>query len=489
MNFIARYSLRPHLSVRTRKLTPPKTYTPGISHFLLIAAVVSMVQLVPAVAEIPAGYYDAADTTDSDNLRRILHEIIDDHTRHPYTSTSPDTWNILEAADQDPINANNILDVYRNTSISKQGGGNTFYNREHTWPKSYGFPNDRNSNYPYTDCHALFLSDSAYNSSRSNKPYRSCDQTCTEKRTEENNGRGGGEGVHPGNSNWTSGRSSTGTWETWIGRRGDVARALFYMDVRYEGGSHGITGAAEPDLILTDNETLIADSNTGNNELVAHMGMLAVLLVWHQQDPVDDLERRRNDAVFGFQGNRNPFIDHPEWVACAFGDDCSGGAPIAGLPWINELHYDNAGSDRNEFVEIAGPTGLDLMGWLLVGYNGATGSVYRTVQLSGVIPDQQARMGTLAFDFAGLQNGPSDGIALVDPDGTVVEFLSYEGAFTAVNGPSEGRLSVDIGVSESKRTSARESLQKSGNGRSSSEFTWQPESRSTKGRQNTGQTF
>ena len=55
---------------------------------------------------------------------------------------------------------------------------------------------------------------------------------------------------------------------------------------------------------------------------IAYHGILSVLLEWHEQDPVDQLEQDRNDIVFGFQENRNPFIDHPEWVACLFLDEC-----------------------------------------------------------------------------------------------------------------------------------------------------------------------
>ncbi len=457
---------------------------------LVLVFLITLIGSPFVLAEIPPGYYDTIDTTNGSTLRQTLHQIIDDHARHPYSSTATDTWDILESADQDPNSPNNILDIYRNTSISKQGGGNSYYNREHSWPKSYGFPNDNMSNYPYTDCHALFLSNSSYNSSRGNKPYRYCNDSCTEKSTEENNGQGGGTGSYPGNSNWTSGRSTAGRWETWVGRRGDVARALFYMDVRYEGGTHGVTNVAEPDLILTNDETLIAGSNTGNNESAAYMGMLSVLLEWHRQDPVDAVERRRNDIVSSFQSNRNPFIDHPEWIECIFANVCGdGGTPPVASVWINELHYDNKGADTNEFVEVAGTAGTDLSSWLLVGYNGASGSVYRTVQLSGVIPDQQNGRGTLAFDFVRLQNGGPDGIALVGSIGAVIEFLSYEGSFTAANGPAEGRLSIDIGVSESNRTRAGRSLQLSGSGTGSSAFSWQPEASNTRGQPNRGQTF
>jgi len=126
-----------------------------------------------------------------------------------------------------------------------------------------------------------------------------------------NDGRGGGTGGYPADSNWTEGSFTQGTWETWDGRKGDVARAIFYMDIRYEGGVHGDTGRTEPDLIVTDNESLIDSSNTGDNEDVAYMGMLADLLLWHEQDPVDSREIWRNEIVFANQGNRNPFIDHP----------------------------------------------------------------------------------------------------------------------------------------------------------------------------------
>ena len=283
-----------------------------------------------ALADPPPDYYDSVDTTDADTLRTTLHQVIDDHQRFPYTSGSTDTWNILNLADEDPNNSANILDVYRNASYLKMSGGVGDYNREHTWPNSYGFPDDGSSNYPYTDCHMLFLCDSGYNTARSNHPYRTCSAACSQKTTLPNNGQGGGSGAYPGNSNWRTGSHENGTWETWIGRRGDVARAQLYADVRYEGGFHGITGFDEPDLILTDNSNLITTSG-GNNADVAYMGILTTLLQWHAEDPVDDVERNRNDVIFSFQGNRNPFIDHPEWAQCLFDNECQF-CPTAACP-------------------------------------------------------------------------------------------------------------------------------------------------------------
>lgn len=424
----------------------------------------------------PAGYYDTVDSTDSDTMRDTVHAVIDDHTRFPYTSTATDTWDILEEADEDPNNSSNVLDVYKNASYTKEGGGNSNYQREHSWPKSYGFPNDGSTNYPYTDCHHLFIANGSYNSSRSNKPYDTCDGTCTEKTTEVNNGQGGGSGTYLGNSNWTA----SGIWETWIGRRGDVARALLYMDVRYEGGTHGGTSASEPDLILTDNDTLIV-ANSSENKSVAYMGMLSVLLDWHLDDPVDDVERDRNDAIYTHQGNRNPFIDHPEWVECIFEGTCR-------QPFINEFHYDNTGGDTGEFVEVAGYEGTNLSGWKLLGYNGADGKVYKTVNLSGTIPDQEGCMGTLKFTFSSFQNGP-DGIALVNGSNEVVQFLSYEGTFTATDGAANGLESEDVGVSETGSTPVGHSLQVDGTGDHWSHFTWQAAAADTDGAVNTGQTL
>lgn len=283
---------------------------------LLVAA--SSFAGVTTQASPPPGYYDSVGFSSSARLRATLHELIDDHTRYPYTSSATDTWDILEQADEDPNNASNILDVYWNASYPKAGGGNSNYNREHTWPKSYGFPINVSDNYPFTDAHALFLSDSGYNSSRSNLPYRGCSPGCTEKPTVPNNGDGGDSGTYPGGSNWRSGSGESGTWETWRGRRGDVARALFYMDVRYEGGQHSVTSASEPDLVLTNVRSWIVADSTANRD-VAFMGDLNTLLAWHLEDPVDSLERHRNDVIFGFQGNRNPFIDHPEWASVLYG--------------------------------------------------------------------------------------------------------------------------------------------------------------------------
>lgn len=270
------------------------------------------------------GYYGRVNTSSPDQLRCSLHQAIRGHTAYPYSGSGTSTWTILEIADEDPANPDRIVDAYRNRSYAKgqdragTGSGIT-YNREHTWPNSLGFGSATGDlglpHAPYTDTHMLYLSDTGYNSDRGNMPYADCSGgSCGERPTEANNGRGGGSGTYPGNSNWFQGpNGNQGSFQAWSARKGDMARAVMYMAIRYEGGDHPVNGQSEPDLELTDNRALIVPTSASP----AYMGRLSTLLEWHQADPPDAAERARNEVVFNFQGNRNPFIDHPEWATAA----------------------------------------------------------------------------------------------------------------------------------------------------------------------------
>lgn len=298
-----------------------------------------------------SNYYSSVISSSAAQLRSTLHALIDDHTAYRYSIGSNtcnvgspntaecDVWDIVEAADQDPGNPNRVLDVYRNrtyTKINDRSGatGPTTYNREHTWPNSLGFNDlsgvDGNNNpySPYVDGHMLYASASDYNGNRGNKPYDNCNAGCTENATDLNYGFGGGTGVYPGNSNWVQGADgNTGTYEVWNHRKGDMARAILYMDIRYEGGNHA-NGQAEPDLIVTNNRNLIQITASGQVPAFGYMGVLDTLVAWHFADPPDAQEILRNEVVYGFQGNRNPFIDHPEWVACLWQATCTAGDDI-----------------------------------------------------------------------------------------------------------------------------------------------------------------
>jgi predicted extracellular nuclease len=131
-------------------------------------------------------------------------------------------------------------------------------------------------------------------------------------------------------------------------------------------------------------------------------------------------------------------------------------------PFINEIHYDNSGTDVNEFIELAGGVGWDLTGWRLVLYNGNPGqrNVYDTRNLSGTFANDTGNgwgFQTFYYPTNGIQNGGGttiataepDGIALVDSNNNVVQFLSYEGTFTAAGArttanPAGGITSTNI---------------------------------------------
>ncbi|PZF97263.1 multifunctional 2',3'-cyclic-nucleotide 2'-phosphodiesterase/5'-nucleotidase/3'-nucleotidase [Micromonospora deserti] len=140
----------------------------------------------------------------------------------------------------------------------------------------------------------------------------------------------------------------------------------------------------------------------------------------------------------------------------------SGGVAVAAeptaTPFISELHYDNAGTDSGEAIEVQAPVGFDLSGWQIVLYNGNGGAAYNARTLNGTVP--AAGVIVAEYPVDGIQNGSPDGIALVAPGGTVAEFLTYEGTFTAVGGPANGLAGTDIGVAETSTTPVGHSLQK-----------------------------
>ncbi len=161
--------------------------------------------------------------------------------------------------------------------------------------------------------------------------------------------------------------------------------------------------------------------------------------------------------------------------------------------WLNELHYDNIGADEGEFVEVVleDIPGNELSDYTVTFYNGSNGLEYDSITLD------QFTVGTNVDEFLilyyykeGIQNGAPDGTA-IDYQGTLIpgQFLSYEGTFTAVDGPANGVTSIDIGVSETSSTQIGESLQLLGDGSSYPDFIWQPPAMETPGNLNNGQTI
>jgi predicted extracellular nuclease len=157
-------------------------------------------------------------------------------------------------------------------------------------------------------------------------------------------------------------------------------------------------------------------------------------------------------------------------------------------PFISEIHYDNAGGDVDEFVEVQLPAGTTSAGLSIVLYNGegtVRGSSYDTDALPAVTaPVGAPAVAVLTYPSNGIQNGPIDGVALVR-GATVLEFLSYEGSFDATNGPAAGMTSTDIGVREAGTEPPGQSLSRTYDAATKA-LVWDGPAAATKGAVNGG---
>jgi len=254
-------------------------------------------------AQIPANYYLTAENTLGANLKYELNQIIDNHTIFSYTSSSTDTWDILSETDKDPNNPDNVIMLYSGISINaaQEWNSGNGWSREHVWAKSRGdFGTARG---PGTDVHALRPLDANTNSTRSNRGFDNCTSCVIVIDKWGNN-----TGSFRDDNDWS--------FEPRPEVKGDVARMLFYMAVRYEGYDSYV------DLELS--ETILP--NTDKSPL---HGILTTLLEWHRNDPVDAWEKNSNDIIYyNYQNNRNPFIDHPELAEYIWGTQ-------TGVVWTN----------------------------------------------------------------------------------------------------------------------------------------------------------
>ena len=240
-----------------------------------------------ACGEEPAGYYDSAHGKSGQSLREAINRIISDHKVIRYSSTDE----AMTTIDADPINKNNVILIYSRRSDPSSNCCSSGWNREHLWPNSYGIDSKGPA---YSDIHALRPCDSNVNSSRGNKHFDESDPNSRYFK-------------FPSHPEATLCSSDNNSWSPPESLKGDIARAMFYMDIRYEGKN------GEPDLELTDDLAEITSSNS-------KMGSLKTLLIWHILDPVSEEEKIRNDRVYENQNNRNPFIDRPQWVNSIWGN-------------------------------------------------------------------------------------------------------------------------------------------------------------------------
>lgn len=305
----------------------------------------------------PEGYYDGIDGQAGEALRKALQDIIA-NPAVVRAQTYNDVIDMLKEADQNPENSNQVWLVYSETPRSKfdfQITSDNFntWNREHTWPRSRGGFDNRigddafdgknvfwesnadSTRHANSDVHAIRAEDSQENSSRGNQFYG------------EYNGPVGNIGSF----------------------KGDVARGIFYLDVRYNG-LEVVNGFPETE--------------------VGKFGDLATLLEWHRNDPPDDFEMNRNNVVYTWQYNRNPFIDMPDLVEYFWGDKVN-------EVWRNPTStqqpqttvyaiYPNPSSNRIFINGIASSTDIELYNsiGILVHKINAAENTYLDVQTKGI---------------------------------------------------------------------------------------------------------
>lgn len=219
-------------------------------------------------------------------MKDALNDIIDGHVKFSYTSSNTDVWDILKETDKDTIDPSKVILFYSGWTVdgAQEYNSGSGWTREHVWAKSRG--DFGTTQGPGTDVHALRPCDVSVNSARNNRWFDF----------------GEDEYIHSDGPTGCYKNSNTWSWEPRDEVKGDVARMIFYMETRYEGEN------GELDLVVIDS---IPNDNNTNEPIHAK---LSVLLQWHTDDPVDDWERNRNDVIYSYQENRNPFIDHPEFV-------------------------------------------------------------------------------------------------------------------------------------------------------------------------------
>jgi len=282
---------------------------------------------ISTIGQIPPGYYDDAQDLNGASLKSALYQIINDHNQQSYGSI----W--IHFEDTDPKPNGKVWDMYSDVpegnppyeynfgddQCGNYSGEGDCYNREHSFPKSWF-----DDAYPmYTDLFQIVPTDGYVNGQRSNWPYG---ETNNPNWTSQNGSKRG--------SNSTSGYSGT-IFEPIDAYKGDFARIYFYMATRYENIIAGWENNS-------DNSDVALD---GTSYPCYEEWYLNLLLDWHQNDPVSQKEIDRNNEIYDIQNNRNPFVDHPEWVATVWGG--------VEAPIISNVNHSPQFPEENELVTVS----------------------------------------------------------------------------------------------------------------------------------------
>ncbi|MEM9982855.1 MAG: endonuclease, partial [Bacteroidota bacterium] len=250
-------------------------------------------------AQIPEGYYVTAEDKSGYELKTALYNIIRGHTVQSYNAL----WGHFEATDRRADGK--VWDMYADCDLTfgtDQDNGTSGtsecqkFNREHSFPRSWfgGSVSPMNS-----DLFHLYPTDKKVNSERGNLPFGEV----------SNASYTSGNGSQRGSSVVAMAGYSGQVFEPADEFKGDFARTYFYMATRYENVIAGWESNSNE-----ANATL-----NGTSDQVYEQWLLEILYAWHTDDPVSQKELDRNDAVYEIQDNRNPYIDHPEWVGNVWG--------------------------------------------------------------------------------------------------------------------------------------------------------------------------
>lgn len=277
---------------------------------------ITIVENVDGSMYIPLGYYDSINDLTGEALKTELNDIISGHIEFPYTSSETDVWDLIMLADEDPENSDNVIMFYSGFSWYKGcqdttsppdycetevDGELTFveWNREHVWSKSRGDFEIKEGTTSvlamgaHTDLHHLVAEERNMNSTKNNRMFEDCHD---------------GDDINVMDVGYGNYTCNEWDFEPRDEVKGDVARMLFYMAVRYEG--------EEGDMVDLE---LINEPDSDRLSKLPLYGDLDDLLRWHEEDPVSEREILRNQVVYTYQNNRNPFIDMPELVELIWG--------------------------------------------------------------------------------------------------------------------------------------------------------------------------
>lgn len=246
---------------------------------------------VTLVAAQPTGYYNGTENKQGEELKAALNDIISGHTVYSYFYSKE----IFKLSDADPGNPANIIEIYtgRSWPNNDYGTGGDQLNREHIWAKSHG--NFDGVQPMDSDVHNLKPSDASVNTDKSNLDYD----------------MGGTQHAEATGCYYTD-----STWEPRDQDKGDVARIILYMDTRYQGEN------GELDLTAVDEV---------NTYPYPEHGRLSTLLEWNLMDPPDAFERNRNNVIYSYQHNRNPFIDNPQFAELIWNNAALSSVSIANV--------------------------------------------------------------------------------------------------------------------------------------------------------------